>query len=275
MKTNSIPIDLQQALHHSIQASHLAGKILMQHFGRLTLKDVQSKSSFDFVTAVDRASEEAIIQYLQEFYPDYAIHAEESGKNNRRSPFQWLIDPLDGTKNFIHSFPLFSISIGLRYRESVVSSVVYVPVFEELFTAVKGGGAFLNGQPIQVSSVDRLSHCMLATGFPHRAKEYLEVYQRAFHKLFLEVSAIRRAGSAAIDLAYTACGRFDGFWEFKLNPWDIGAGILLVQEAGGIVTDPFGGENYFETGDVVAGPPYIHNELVRTLSPICRGKLGW
>lgn len=270
-----LPLDLDQVLKDSVQAAKIAGKVLVDNFGKLKSEAIKNKSTFDFVTEVDTTSEKLIIEFLREKYPDHSIYAEESGKSQNESDFQWLIDPLDGTKNYIHSFPIFSISIGLLYKNSILVGVVYVPMFDEMFTAIKGKGAFLNKKQIQVSTNSELPICALATGFPHGSKDYLDVYLKSFRELFLQVSAIRRAGSAAIDLAYTACGRFDGFWEFKLNPWDIGAGILLVEEAGGLVSDPFGGNRFLETGDLVAGNPEIHKKMVETIRPISRNRLGW
>ena len=275
MNTAQIPIDLDQVLFHSIQAAKIAGKILIENFGKLKPSEIHNKTAFDFVTDVDRASESAIIEYLQHFYPGHTILAEESGATQHKSDFCWLIDPLDGTKNYIRSYPIFSVSIGLSYKNTIISGVIYAPFFKEMFTARKGGGAFLNDVPIKTSAMDMMSHGMLATGYPHGAKDYLDVYLKTFKSLFLQVSAIRRAGSAAIDMAYTACGRFDGFWEFKLNPWDIGAGVIIVEEAGGVVTDPFGGKNFLKTGDLVAATPIIHKKIIELIGPICEGKLGW
>ena len=266
--------DWQEVLEHSVEAAKLAGKILVRNFGKIAAADIENKSDFDFVTKVDREAEAQIIDYLARFYPDFSVHAEESGEDSRASAFQWLIDPLDGTKNYIHSFPVFCVSIALKYRGQIQTGVIYAPMFDELFTAVRGGGAFLNGKKIRVSATTRMPDAMLATGFPHAAKRYLDVYLQTFRELFLRVSAIRRAGSAALDLAYTACGRFEGFWEFKLNPWDLGAGILLVEEAGGLVTDPAGGSRHLETGDLIAASRAIHRRMLEVIRPICEGKLG-
>lgn len=270
----SIPIDLDQVLHHSVEAAKRAGIILLENYGKLKPEDIEKKHVFDFVTEVDKASEKEIISYLKEYYPDHRIFAEESGKNQAKSDFQWLIDPLDGTKNYIHSIPNYGVSIALRYLDEIISGVIFVPPWEELFTASKDGGAFLNGEPIQVSTTDDLAASMLATGFPHDAKEYLDVYLDCFKHLFQQVSAIRRPGAACVDLANMACGRFDGFWEFKLNPWDIGAGILLIKEAGGIVSDPMGGDNYLSSGDVAAGNPVIYEKIIKIIRPFCEGRLG-
>jgi len=267
--------DLNEVLERSIQAAEIAGQILMEDFGKLRPEDAEEKSVFDYVTYVDKKAEQAILEHLSRYYPTDSVHAEESGKSAGSSEYQWLIDPLDGTKNYIHGFPIFSVSIGLRKGNEILVGVVYAPFYGELFTAIKGQGAHLNGRPIRVSSVREMPQSMIATGYPHAAKQYLDVYLATFREIFLKVSAVRRAGSAALDLAYTACGRFEGFWEFKLNPWDIGAGILLVQEAGGIVTDPIGGQKYFATGDIVAACPGIHPQLIRILHPLCAGKLGW
>ena len=275
MRIQDVPVDLNLVLKHSIRASQIAGEISVQNFGKLKSDEIHTKSAFDFVTEVDKTSEAAIIKHLQKYFPDFAVHAEESGECYGNSQFKWFIDPLDGTKNYIHKFPIFSISIGLQYKNEIVCAVVYAPKLGETFTAVKGQGAYLNDKLIKVSNISNMAHSMLATGFPHSAKDYLDVYLKSFKELFLKVSAIRRAGSAAIDLAYTACGRFDGLWEFKLNPWDICAGILLIQEAGGVVSDPIGRNNFFQTGDIVAGNSEIQKKLIKTLSSICEGNLGW
>ena len=275
-KENSatIPIDLDEVLQHSVEAAKRAARILQENYGKLKPEDIKKKHAFDFVTEVDKAAEFEIINYLQEFYPDHRIFAEESGKNQAESDFQWLIDPLDGTKNYIHCIPNYGVSIALRYRNKIIAGVINVPPWDELFTAKKEGGAFLNDEPIHVSTTNDFAVCMLATGFPHDAKQYLDVYLDCFKHLFLQVSAIRRPGAAAVDLANVACGRFDGFWEFKLNPWDIGAGLLLIKEAGGIVSDPLGGQNHLSSGDLAAGNPAIYEKIIKIIKPICEGRLG-
>ncbi len=275
MSAPEVGIDLTAVLEHSVAAARLAGKILMENYGHIKPEEIEDKTAFDFVTRVDRASEKAISDYLMQHFPDTAVHAEESGKNRSESDYLWLIDPLDGTKNYVHAFPVFCVSIGFAYRNEVQVGVIYAPSTGELFTAIRGEGAFLNGEPIRVSATREMRHCMIATGFPHAAKQYLDIYLQTFRKIFLRVSAVRRAGSAALDLAYTACGRFDGFWEFKLNPWDLGAGIVILQEAGGVITDLIGGDRYFETGDIVAANPVIHAEMIRILQPICQNQLDW
>lgn len=270
-----IPIDLEGVLDHSIHAAKIAGDILQENFGNLSPDQIQKKDAFDFVTEIDESAEKAIIDFLKDQYPHHNIHAEESGKTESDSEFHWVIDPLDGTKNYIHGIPIYAVSIGLRFRNQVVAATVYYPPHDELFTAIKGKGASLNQKPIQVSQTSESSSAMIATGFPHNRKEFLDLYLECFKSLFLQVSAIRRPGACAIDLAYLACGKFDGFYEFKLNPWDLGAGVLLIEEAGGRVSDPFGGNNYFFTGDLVAGNPAIHEKIIQTISPICQGRLGW
>lgn len=268
MTTEMPEIDLAGVLDHSVRAAKIAGKILMDHFGTLQPDEIKNKTAFDFVTEVDTASERAIIRFLRKHYPEHAVYAEESGKSERQSDFQWLIDPLDGTKNYIHSFPLFSVSISLRYKDRLLTGVVYAPLLREMFTAITGQGAFLNDRPIRVSQTKKMADCFLSTGFPHGAKNYLDTYLKTFRELFLQVSAVRRAGSAALDLAYTACGRFDGFWEFKLNPWDIGAGVLLIREAGGVITDPLGGNDFFDSGNLIAGNPLVHKKMLDMIAPI-------
>lgn len=257
----------------AVRAAQAAGRVLMGHLGKLKKSDIRRKGRLDWVTTVDRASEEAILRILTRVFPNHTVKAEESSPSAAASPTQWLIDPLDGTVNYIHRFPMFSVSIALMLHGALEVGVVYDPWRKELFTAQRGRGARLNGRPIRVSRHPSLRESLLATGFPFRAKERLEIYLESFRRVFLETGSIRRAGSAALDLAYVACGRLDGFWELFLSSWDVAAGALLIQEAGGKVSDFFGAPSYLASGHVLAGNPAIHSRLVEILTPVFRGKV--
>ncbi len=260
-------------LEVAVQASKAAGRILMRNLGRLQRADLFRKGEYDWVTTIDRASEEAILRIITRAFPDHTILAEESAPGASPSAWQWMVDPLDGTINYIHRFPMFCVSIALARFGKPEVGVVYDPVREELFTARRGQGARLNGRKIRVSSNNNFRESMLATGFPLRAKARLNAYLESFRRIFLETGSIRRAGSAALDLAYTACGRFDGFWEMSLASWDTAAGSLLVEEAGGIVTDFFGTDQYLSNGHIAAGNTWIQPRLVELLKPVFVGRL--
>ncbi len=257
-------------LSEVIEAAKIGGTILNAHFGDPTVLHPKEKTPSDFVTEVDKRSEEAILNFLAKHFPHDAVVAEESGARSGSSSYRWYIDPLDGTKNYMHGFPIFSVSIGVAKEDELVAGVVYLPVLNELFSAEKGKGAFLNGRPIRVSQVSDWHRVLLATGFPHNNRELLDAYLRSFHELFSRVSAVRRVGSAAADLAYLACGRFDGFWELKLNRYDIAAGIVLIREAGGRISDVAGGEGYFETGNILAANPHIFDGLLNITRQVFR-----
>jgi len=263
----------ERYLSVAVDAAHAGGRILLKNLGALKRSDVMEKGRFDWVTSVDRASEEAIIRVIRKSFPKHTIKAEESAPKTQAAAYQWVIDPLDGTVNFIHSFPMFCVSIALMREGKLEVGVIYDPVRKELFTARRGHGARLNGRRIQVDGRPTLKGALLATGFPFRAQEQLDPYLESFRRILLKTGSVRRAGSAALDLAYTACGRFTGFWELALSPWDMAAGVLLVQEAGGKVSDFFGKNSYLDRGHVVAANPAIHRELVAVLAPIFRGKL--
>ena len=259
--------EMDRILEVARKAAEIGGEILLQAFGKLHQKQIALKGVGDYVTEIDRESERAIIDIIKEKFPDHVIHAEESGKENRESSYRWLIDPLDGTANYVQGIPIFGISIALMKENETLMGLVSYPERDEMFWALKGGGAFLNGREIHVSAKSDMSRVMLASGFPWRSKNYLDSYLASFKELFRSVAGVRRMGSAAIDLAYTACGRFDGFWEMKLKPWDISAGILLVEEAGGVVTDFKGEKGYAESGNVVAGNPFVHEKILKTIQP--------
>jgi len=220
-------------LNIAVRAARSAGNVIIRNIDRLDSIAVQTKDRNDFVSEVDRQAEQEIIGVLRKAYPDHAILAEESGEQ-AGNDYQWIIDPLDGTTNFLHGFPQYAVSIALRHKGRLEQGVVYDPVRQELFTATRGGGAMLNERRIRVSSRRTLEGALLGTGFPFKSQQHLESYLQMFRVLFPQTAGIRRAGSAALDLAYVAAGRFDGFWEIGLSVWDMAAGVLLIQEAGGL-----------------------------------------
>lgn len=259
-------VAMQPTLNIATRAARAAGRILLRYFERVDQVNIQVKSHNDFVSEVDRAAEEAIIQELRSKYPDHAILAEESGAYGK-SDFEWVIDPLDGTTNYLHGFPQFSISIALRHRGRLECGLVYDPLREEMFTAERGGGAQLNDRRIRVASRLGLDGALVGTGFPFRDQRHLDAYLAMFKALIQNTAGLRRPGSAALDLAYVACGRTDGFWELGLAEWDMAAGALLVNEAGGTVTDLAGGDRHFRTGNIVAGNLKVHRALLQALQP--------
>ncbi|MEJ2685241.1 MAG: inositol monophosphatase family protein [Candidatus Sulfobium sp.] len=258
-------------LKTAVSAARLAGDIILKNLGQLSKEDVQTKQAFDFVTKVDRWSEAVIMQTIREKFPSHRFLTEETLKQEDTGGYRWIIDPLDGTTNYIHRYPIFSVSIALEYGGEIIIGVVFDPSRDELFHAAKGEGAFLNNRQINVSETELPERSLIATGFPFRAKEMIDLYLRAFKEVFQRVSDIRRAGSAAIDLAYVAAGRFEGFFELKLSPWDIAAVSLLIIEAGGIITDFGGGNDYLSTGNIVAGNKYIQPEILKKIKDVFRG----
>lgn len=233
---------------------------------------VTAKAANDFVTEVDREAEAAIVSTIRSRFPEHGILAEESASTDPGGEYRWIIDPLDGTTNFIHGFPAYSVSVaaakaapGPPAAADLMAGVIVDPIREETFRAVKGGGAFLGEEPIRTSTATSLEESLLLTGFPFRAQDLLETYLKIFADLHRTSQGIRRAGSAAMDLAYTACGRAEGFFEFALSPWDVAAGSLLVMEAGGTVRDFEGGTDYLESGHIVAGAPGITEKLLQVV----------
>ena len=224
-------------LNIAVRAARRAGSIINRAALDGSALEVKSKRVNDFVTRIDRAAEEAIIAVVQNAYPDHAFLAEESGKTAGRGEHTWIIDPIDGTTNFIHGFPQYCVSIGVQHRGALAHGVVYDPVKNELFTASKGRGAFLNDRRIRVSKCLRLEGALVGTGFPFKELGRLDRYLSQLKNMLEKTAGVRRAGAAALDLAYVACGRLDGFWELGLSPWDMAAGALLIQEAGGLVGD--------------------------------------
>jgi len=254
-------------LEVAITAAKEAGQIQMVHFGQPQC--VTYKGEFNPVTEVDRLCDQAIQKTIHHTFPDHDILTEESPFKEKGSLWKWIIDPLDGTTNYYRGFPFFSVSIGLEKDGEVILGVVYNPVLDELFVAQKGEGGFLNGKRISVSQTNQLKRSFLATGFPYDVQERPEYYLRYFHQFIKQTFAVRRPGSAAIDLCYVAAGRFDGFWELRLQPWDVAAACLLVTEAGGKVTDPKGGPfDIYSGGLLVASNGLIHEQMLQAIEEI-------
>jgi myo-inositol-1(or 4)-monophosphatase len=257
----------------AVKAARKAGAIINRASLDLDLIRVTAKGRSDFVTEVDRAAEEAIIATLSHAYPQHGFLAEESGASHAApAEYTWIIDPLDGTTNFIHGFPQYAVSIALRHRDQLTQAVVYDPTRNELFTATRGRGAFLNDRRIRVSRRAKLAEALIGTGFPFRQLQHLDEYVRMFKRITEETAGIRRPGAAALDLAYVAAGRLDGFWEFGLSPWDMAAGALLIVEAGGMISDFEGGENYLATSNVVSGSPKVFDALLKLVREVHEGR---
>lgn len=250
----------------AVRAARAAGNLIIRALGRLDRVKVSEKNPRDYVTDVDQLVEREIIAIIQKAHPDHGIVGEESGEI-AGNDYQWIIDPIDGTRNFIHGFPQIAVSIAVLHKGKIEHGVIYDPVRQELFTASRGKGAHLNDRRIRVSTRNQLEECLLGTGFPSRQSIEKQAAYIDILKTILPISGdVRRAGSAALDLAYVACGRLDGFWEHGLKIWDIAAGILLIKEAGGLVSDFDGSEDYLKTGDVIAANPKILKHLLKILN---------
>lgn len=252
-------------LNIATEAARVAGNIIVRSMNRLDTVKISEKSPNDFVTEVDQRVEKEIIAIIKKAYPSHGILAEESGEL-AGNDYQWIIDPIDGTRNFIHGFPHFAVSIGVMYKNKIEYGVIYDPLLQELFIAARGKGAFLNDRRIRVGQRKNLSDCLFGTGFAYRhVDKDNPVPLNILRSILPTCGDIRRAGAATLDLAYVACGRLDGFWEFGLHLWDIAAGILLIKEAGGMVCDPTGGENYLSSGDVVCANPVILRQFLKMI----------
>jgi myo-inositol-1(or 4)-monophosphatase len=252
-------------LNIAIRAARRAGSIINRAALEGGALNVRSKRTNDFVTQVDQASEQAILETVRKAYPEHGFLAEESGASAADAEVVWIIDPLDGTTNFIHAFPQYCVSIAVRTRGALAHAVVYDPVRNELFTASKGRGAFLNDRRIRVSKATRLNEALVGTGFPFKELDRLDLYTRQLRTMMETASGVRRAGAAALDLAYVACGRLDAFWELGLSPWDMAAGALLIVEAGGLVGDLKGEQTFLESGDISAATPKLFPALLEAL----------
>lgn len=254
-----------QFLPTAIHAAREAGTILLHHLGRLREIEVKNAQQFNLVTEADRNAERRIVDILRAAFPDHGILGEEGGAHNTAASHRWIIDPLDGTTNYTHAFPIFSISIALEREGDLIAGVIHDPMRDELFHAVKGEGAFLNGNRIHVSDTPRLDQAMLVTGFPYNIHENPDYCYERFIGFLKEAQAIRRLGSAALDCAYVAAGRLDGFWEVSLQPWDKAAGQLLIEEAGGRVSDFAGAPHDMYQLPLLGSNGRIHDEMLRVL----------
>ncbi|MCP4127091.1 MAG: inositol monophosphatase [Gammaproteobacteria bacterium] len=250
----------------AVRAARSAGNILLRYYEHTDSLTVTEKRKNEFVSEVDKAAEQAIIEVLQKSYPDHSILGEETG-SHRGNDYQWVIDPLDGTTNYLHGQPQFSISIALKYQGQLEHGIVYDPLREEMFSASRGSGAFLNDRRIRVTQRKGLDGALIGTGFPYRDHSHLDAYMSMFRDMITDTAGIRRPGSAALDFAYVAAGRLDGFWELGLSEWDFAAGALLVREAGGTVTDIGGGERFLESGNVIAGGLKTHAAMLQLIKP--------
>ena len=252
-------------LNIAVRAARRAGSIINRASLDNAGLEVRSKRQNDFVTRVDHAAEEAVLDVVRKAYPDHAILAEESGAAAGTAEYEWVIDPLDGTTNFIHGFPQYCVSIAIRHRGALAHGVVYDSNRNELFTASKGRGAFLNDRRIRVSKCLRLGDALVGTGFPFRELTRIDRYTGQMKNMMEKSAGVRRAGAAALDLAYVACGRLDAFWEMGLSPWDMAAGALLIQEAGGLVGDLKGDDGYLESGELACATPKVFPGLLEAL----------
>jgi myo-inositol-1(or 4)-monophosphatase len=252
-------------LNTAVKAARKAGSIITRASFDLDKLTVRAKRQKDYVSEVDDAAEEAILGILREAYPDHGVLAEESGASDRKSDYIWVVDPLDGTTNFLHGNPQYCVSIGLLVKGIPTQAVVFDPNRNELFTATRGVGAYLNDRRIRVSGTDKLEQALVGTGFPFREVGNLDEYMRMLRNIMLGTSGVRRPGAAALDLAWVACGRVDAFWEIGLSPWDMAAGALLVREAGGLIGDLDGAEGFLDSGRVLASNAKLFSAMIQTL----------
>ena len=257
---------MQPLLNIAVRAARRAGEVIIRSLNRLESLTVTAKGRNDFVTEVDHAAEAEIIAVIRRHYPQHAFLAEESGSTGEHETV-WIIDPLDGTTNFLHGFPVFAVSIACQMKGRLEHAVIYDPMRGELFTASRGAGAHLENHRMRVSKARGIDGSLIATGFPYRANtRYLDSYMSMLRAVTEQAAGVRRPGSAALDLAYVAAGRVDGFWEIGLAPWDTAAGTLLIQEAGGRIGTLTGGE-YKQGGHIVAGTPRVYTALLELLAP--------
>lgn len=260
-------------LNIAIEAARNAGNLLVRAVQRLDTVKVAEKAPNDFVSDLDQKVEQDIINAIRKAYPNHAIVGEESGMlAGTDAEYQWVIDPIDGTRNFIHGFPHFAISIAILHKNRIEQGLIYDPLRQELFTASRGKGAFLNDRRIRVGTCKTLEKALIGTGFAHRYQDDNNLnatYSRILQSVLPICGDIRRAGAATLDLAYVACGRLDGYWELGLKLWDLAAGVLLVKEAGGLVCDPEGGESFTKTGNVIAASPLVMRSLLKVVKEQC------
>jgi len=268
------------ALNVAVAAALEAGKIITQNITQLDRIQVQKKvheqsngaSRAELVSEIDLLAERTIIEYLDSSYPEFNVLSEEAGDLGRDSEFCWIIDPMDGTHNFLHAHPHCCVSIALRHKDEILVGVIYDALRNELFTARKGAGAQLDGRRIRVSETSRLSDSLLCTGFPYRQGAETKFWLKTFAALMPRAQSIHRTGSSVLDLAYVACGRYDGFWELGLREWDIAAGSLIVKEAGGMISDISGDVDVFKSGDLIAGAPKVHEKVSHMVNQLLSQK---
>ncbi|HZJ95596.1 MAG TPA: inositol monophosphatase family protein [Thiopseudomonas sp.] len=263
---------MQPMLNIALRAARSAGELILRSMERLDTISVNEKDAKDYVTEIDRAAEQTIINAILKAHPDHGILAEESGTikgKGEGADYQWIIDPLDGTTNFIHGVPHFAVSIACKFRGRLEHAVIIDPIREEEFTASRGRGATFNGRRMRVSKSKGLNNALLATGFPFREGQmpHMDNYLSMFKELAVQTAGIRRAGAASLDLAYVAAGRYDAFWEYGLSEWDMAAGVLLIQEAGGLISDFNGGHDFLESGHIVAGGPKCFKAVLTSIRP--------
>jgi myo-inositol-1(or 4)-monophosphatase len=265
---NTTEPGLDTFLATAIAAARAAGDVIRDGARNRASLTIERKRANDFVSIVDKGAERAILDLIGRAHPDHAFHAEETGQSGGAATAShvWLIDPLDGTTNFLHGIPHYCVSIGLKRDGDMVVGVVYDPINERLFTATKGGGAHLDGERIRVSSRESLAESVIGTGIPFSDLSYVDAYMGSLRTIATRSAGIRRAGAAALDLAYVAAGWLDGFWEKNLNPWDVGAGAVLIEEAGGVITDFRGGRAHIDSGQVVTGAPGVHRALLDVIA---------
>lgn len=251
----------------AVRAARRAGELMVRQLNQLDTLEVVEKERNEFVTQIDRLAEDAIVEVIRNHYPDHAILGEEGGERGEHE-FRWIIDPLDGTTNYLHGFPVFSVSIAVTHKGQLEHGVVYDPLRQEIFTASRGRGAQLDGRRIRVSRRNQVGRSLIATGFPYRMNQrHMDDYLGMLRVVMESSAGVRRPGSAALDLCYVAAGRVDGFWELGLKLWDIAAGTLMIREAGGRVSDFHGTDRFLDTGHIVAGNPKIYAALSRMLAP--------
>jgi myo-inositol-1(or 4)-monophosphatase len=256
-------------LDHAIEIAHEAGSLLRHFFERRVAFEL--KGAFDLVTEADRASEKLVVDRIQTLWPSHAILAEEGGARAGTSDYLWYVDPLDGTTNFAHGYPVFNVTLALEKAGELILGVIFDPTRNELFACEKGSGAYLNGRRIHVSGATNLNDGLFSTGFPSR-RRHLDVNIHFYYQLAVASHGVRRGGAAAIDLAYVACGRLDGYWEFGLSPWDMAAGKLLVAEAGGVCTDMHGASHALTSPHIMADNGLIHDEAIGVFEKVFRGE---
>lgn len=265
-------IDLEEMTREVCQVAETAGAFIRSEVNKFKTTDVESKGIHNYVSYVDKAAEKQIVDALEKLLPEAGFIVEENTITKAGDRYRWVVDPLDGTTNFIHALPCFSVSIALMDANEVIVGVVYEINLDECFYAWKGGGCYLNHKKVVVSKAPDLSHSLLATGFPYYDYSLLEKYMELFTWCLLNTHGVRRIGSAAVDLAYTACGRFDGFFEYSLSPWDVAAGVLLVKEAGGKISDFKGGDNVIFGREILATNSLIHDQMAQKVQKVFNGE---